>query len=407
MAKRLLDNISNNNIVNKKVKLVTDYDKWDDILRRILEKSNAQREIIKKKYELEDFTDKEDIDHRIYYGGVTGNRVFHEMYQTVISVELDLFFKYVLKATKPNSDIPLVKSSICHSLLKLLGTERKEIAKLTKTYKYCDFGLLSIDSHKYDYLCDQIDVWPSWHSMFLRKMKTIFEIYELPLLEQPAFYLDNIPIKYLLKNKNDSTKVVTFIVKREMKNMYRCYLTAGDKFLTDHKHSNLSSVIFSWICHAEKSTSVYPLIMANIDKWNNRDVLTFTDEEKASLGVPLNPCCRHKSGHESTSKVFDPLYSAILWNDKMENNGIVNLKMHLKQFYWQISHSTIYYRGQAAISKWIVEFICKRHGLGLNNLSFHVQDNKSDIISEVMVDQYALLCLFEDEFDHDFVKVSL
>lgn len=272
MAKRLLDDKPKDNIINKKIKLDTDYDKWNDIIHRIREKLNVQRKIIEKKYELTDFTDKEDIDHRIHYGGVNGDHVFQEMYQKVISVELELFFKYVLKATKPNSVTPLVKSPICHSLLKLLGTERKKIAKLTKTYKYHDFGMLAMDYNKYDYLCDEISVWPKWHSMFLRKMKCIFETYECVNTYKPIIILDNQPIKYLLKNKRDSSKVLSFIVlrvvknpyMRVVKNTYKCHLMAGDKTLDDFKGANLSSVILTWISHAKSGSDIYPLIMANI-----------------------------------------------------------------------------------------------------------------------------------------------
>lgn len=406
MSKRKLSNVNINNThpINKKIKIESydankhkinidfikphdDYDKWNVIMESIRDLFNDVRENIKKKYESEDFSNKNNIDKRIYYGGDIGNQAFQEMFQFVIKPEILIFMRIIKRTIAGNSHLPLSKLSICHFLLKLVGLERNVIAELTKTHKAEEFGIMSCDSKIYHYIHDEISVWPKWHDAFLKKLKNIFETYSCSE-NQPLIASDS-QLKYLLVNKKNPKKIVTFFVDHISQNEYKCRLLAGDKLTMDHKNANLSSVVFSWTFDANSIYDVYQETFDNIAKYDN-----LIDVDK--LKLPINPYCNHMAYYEPHSKIFDPLYSAITWNKMTDNTN--DLKMYLGQFYWQISHSTTYFRGQSAISNWIIKTIFE--SFAFYNLSYFTGD--------ITNDQFALLCLFENDFVDDFVdKIRL
>ena len=370
MAKRLSEPNLNENESNKKPKINVDidthinivnqdseddkcafisngYEEWMKIVEYTREIFNDKREEIKKKYQDTDFENKLGIDRRIYYGGVNGNEAFQEMFNVIIKHEMQIFFRMIIRATKSNSHLPLTKFPICYSLFNLVGMERNDIAELTQTFKSEDFGMFAHDTKKYHYIYDEISAWPAWHSAFLKQLKNIFTTYQWS--EQQ--YCDLTQIKYLLKN-NDKT--ITFIVKHETENKYKCYLMAGDKNIIDHKNANLSSAMLVWTCYADNMLNIYPSIIRHINEWDLIDIQT--DEQKSKFFVPVNPFCFHKAYYEPIKKIFDPLFSAILWNATERVDTF-------------------------------------------NDCSYFVGD--------IMRDQHALVCLHMDDFEHDFVNAKL
>ncbi len=344
-----------------------DFNKWLDQLELVQKKYDTHRDVIKQIYGTKNFEFDEDHNEKIYYGGDLGNEVFQNVSNIIVGPELQDFLREALKELQSNSSDSFMY--VGYVILKLAGRERSFIADLTKTIKFELFGILSHDSNNNGCILDEISVWRNWYNVSLEMIKNIFQEYSCK-----ERFMSQHNARYLLENKLDPTKLVTFVVDEHIEsNKFDCYVIAGDKEVEDHKLANLSSVIFKWVCETDNILDVY-----------GSDLIQ-------------DLYCVHQACYQPLSKIIRPLCLAIQWDRSKQS--IDQLKMYLGQFFWRISCSTTFYRGQSAISEWIVKAVFKSHGF--DNFCWPDKWTGSNTASP---DQHALLHLFVDDFVKDFVS---
>lgn len=335
-------------------------------------------------------------DPKYRYGGVHGDKLFQELTDRIVIPELVDFLREIrldLSLGHPSDTAERYRLILprIYALLTLAGEERHFIAKATGTdcpELFGDFmtnGDLD-DKENDSWMVDPIESWPAWYILVTIKLRDIL----LNLLNSGDCPRDQIGLslgKHLIKSKDGG--IYTLIIEKMVIRKYdlQCYLFKGDKIMEDHRLDNLDSCFYKWINLPGSSTKheapiIFTLTQENLQKW-----------------TPADLWCGHQTMYHPLPKLVESLFSAITWDpQKQELN---QLETSLGQSYWELSQSSLYKRGQAAISNFLVRAIFGLHGYPYFSWPSHWQSPKY-----ASADMQALT-VSKDVFVEEFKNVSV
>lgn len=339
--------------------------KWIEIKNEIQKKyHHLKNEIVEKNNILPSIHNNLSLvsgNPQFCYGGVHGNNLFQELTKEVILSELLEFLqksKLLLSSKLSHSHAENYRTffPIFYSFLTLAGNERGFIAQCTETLNSEKFGTFLQNNESEAriretcrYIHDPVEGWDAWYNLVTKKLKDVLSNL---LITQGKSQINLNAGKYLITA--NSGEIFTFFIQNIEDKKYNSqfFLFPGDKNLEDHELGKLDSSFYCW------NNFPGPIIEKGNESLGVKFTYLLTQQGIDSL-MPKELKCIHLAAHQSYFKMAEALLSAILWDPKKQD--IDQLKTSAGQFYWHFIHSSIFCRGQAAISDWIIQSIFKLH----------------------------------------------
>lgn len=314
---------------------------------------NKFETINKDRKTLDDYVHKLIIEDSRYneesYGGPLGTEFF-DLMQSAFLKEFCEKLKAV-KVTLPKKEVVSddALKTIFSDLLSDLGKERGYIAKITGTEVSHKFGSRNFSSENPG-LMDEIFVkegwaaWTQWHQLLKAKVQEITKGVSLAktykdarakgittisygnvALDVTPFGSDNYGI--YLRNHKDNPIAEAFDAKP--------YPRTGDQ-----------SVGYYWTLRGSNVNSLFP----------RNELERISCYHKPGVGQPT------LVSQEIISLGLSNFKNLLYWDGSSVNDLVIG---HFASLLWKMSHSSIYERGQSAITKWFLGSLAKIHGYEL------------------------------------------
>jgi hypothetical protein len=259
------------------------------------------------------------------YGGNVGMRIFEEEKTQVIIPTLVNFLKYYKDEVK---DVEKNHKKLLYGILLALGKERGDIAIKTKSSNKKSFGLLFDE-----FVCDG-----DWQSLMDPINKNSFPSWN-------DHVRNNVLPNALRENTFEQLENNTF---NDFHYAYIPYVDDKD---------------ISW-CNSNFTSVFRIMVPSKIYDKMNKDKKKHLDLKDENIEI----CCCHlprrayKYIYEE--KIFKSYCDAFIKAYLAENE--FELKKNLAVFIRNLSISSTYVRGQAAITSWIISALCQYHGYDLS-----------------------------------------
>jgi hypothetical protein len=313
---------------------------WQELFGEIKQiHYEKEKKIIKKDFLVKNNKKNRKLNtHYHSYGGAKGNKIFKTISN---KISIPIIIDFLKAAQQRHSQTPLTEAESCalfDVLLDMAGQERQYIAQkaFPSSQNTPKFGrrlqtMVSQKSGQERYLEDPINEnsFPQWHH-----------------------FLINIRLKDIIKEaffRCEKPESNTEITLQDLFNYGRFQLDNKTTLLVSH----FMNVIFG------RDSAAIQFNFSQETDFNRPVTLDYIDKL-----MFINIKCIHLDTQKTIElALYRDFINALLWNKTEDSIDI--LKEHLGRFLFKISASSIYERGQAAITEWILRSLCYIHKFDL------------------------------------------